>query len=141
MKRVIFSAICAFAMLALVPAAGAAIKITKVYFDSPGSDTGGSSSLNAESIRLKNTGSSARSLSGWTVRDVANHVYRFGTFTLARGTRHRPHGQWLHTGSHRYWRSGWYIWNNDGDTAKLKNSSGTLIDRCSYSGAGDYVTC
>jgi hypothetical protein len=49
LKQVIFSAVCMLAMLALVPAAGAAVKITKVNFDSPGSDTGGSSSLNCRS--------------------------------------------------------------------------------------------
>jgi hypothetical protein len=91
---------------------------------------------------LKNTGSSARSLSGWTVRDVANHVYRFGTFTLRAGYSVTVHtGSGSNNSSNRYWRSGWYIWNNDGDTARLKNGSGMLMDRCSYSGAGDYVTC
>ena len=67
--------------------AGAAIKITKVYYDSPGSDYGSNSSLNAEWVRIKNTGSSARQLQGWTVRDTSSHVYRFGALRLGAGTR------------------------------------------------------
>ncbi len=53
----------------------------------------------------------------------------------------------LHTGSggntawHRYWGSGGYVWNNTGDTAILKNSSGTRIDSCSWGSSGDYVSC
>lgn len=53
----------------------------------------------------------------------------------------------VHTGSgsntarHRYWRSDGYIWNNDGDRATMKNKAGTVIDRCSNSGAGDYKNC
>ena len=26
----------------------------------------------------------------------------------------------------------WYVWNNDKDTAYLRNAEGTLIDTCSY---------
>jgi hypothetical protein len=53
----------------------------------------------------------------------------------------------VHTGSgsntarHRYWRSDGYIWNNDGERATMKNKAGTVIDRCSNSGAGDYKNC
>jgi hypothetical protein len=41
----------------------------------------------------------------------------------------------------RYWDFGAYIWNNDGDTAKLKKLGGTVVDTCSCSGAGDSVNC
>jgi hypothetical protein len=142
MKRLTATVLCGLAMLALVPAAPAAIKIAKIYFDSPGTDTGSNSSLNAESIRLKNTGSTGRYLTGWTIRDASGHVYRFGTYRLRAGYTVTVHtGSGTNTRLNRYWRSDWYIWNNDGDTAKLKNRAGTLIDRCSYSGAGDWVNC
>jgi hypothetical protein len=52
----------------------------KIYYDSPGSDTGSNASLNAEYVTVKNTSSTTRSLTGYTVRDKANHVYKFGTF-------------------------------------------------------------
>ena len=50
-------------------------------------------------------------------------------------------GSGSNTASNRFWRSDWYIWNNDGDTAKLKNKAKTTIDTCSYSDAGSSVNC
>jgi hypothetical protein len=143
LKRVLVSGVVsALLLLGLTPASGAAIRIVKIYFDSPGSDTGSNSSLNAEWIRLKNTGSRGKYLTGWTIRDASGHVYVFGTYRLGAADRVTIHtGSGSNTSAHRYWRSDWYIWNNTGDTAKLKNRAGTLIDRCSYSGAGDYKVC
>jgi Lamin Tail Domain len=128
--------------LSLVPTASGAIRITRIYFDSPGSDTGTNSSLNAEWIKLKNTGPHRRSLRGWRIRDAAGHVYRFGRFKLGAGKHVTVHtGRGSNTAHHRYWRQDWYIWNNDGDTAKLKKANGTLVDKCHYSGAGSSVAC
>jgi hypothetical protein len=142
LKRITVGLLCGLFLLSVVPAAPAAIKITKIYFDSPGSDTGSNSSLNAEWITLKNTGSTGKYLTGWTIRDPAGHVYRFGTYKLRASRTVTVHtGSGSNTAGHRYWGSDWYIWNNDGDNARLKNKAGTLIDRCSYSGAGDYVNC
>jgi hypothetical protein len=142
LKRITIAVVCGLAMLSLIPTAPAAIKITKIYFDSPGADTGSNTSLNAEWIRLKNTGSRGRYLTGWTIRDTSGHVYRFGTYRLRAGYTVTVHtGRGTNTRRNRYWRSDGYIWNNDGDTAKLKNRVGTLIDRCHYSGAGSYKIC
>ncbi len=143
MKRTVTLALALLALATVAaPSAPAAIKITKIYFDSPGSDTGSNSSLNAEWIRLKNTGSTGRYLTGWRIRDAASHVYRFGAFRLRAGYSVTVHtGSGSNTRLHRYWASSGYIWNNTGDTATLKNASGERIDRCSYSGAGDYVRC
>jgi hypothetical protein len=142
MKRLSAAVLCGFAMLALAPTAPAAIRIVKIYFDSPGADTGSNSSLNAEWIRLKNTGSTGRYLTGWTIRDTSGHVYRFGTYRLRAGYTVTVHtGSGTNTRLNRYWRLDYYVWNNDGDTARLKNSGGTLIDKCSYSGAGSSVAC
>ena len=116
MKRCLISlAVVLVAAAAVAPVSSGAIRITKISYDPPGSDRGSNSSLNAEWIRIKNTGSSAKALTGWTIRDVASHVYR--------------------------WDNGWYIWNNDGDTARLKNRSGTTVDSCSYSGSGSTTAC
>jgi hypothetical protein len=143
MKRTIIGVLCGLAVLALVaPGASAAIRIKTIYFDSPGADTGSNSSLNAEWIRLKNTGTTARKLTNWTVRDLSNHVYRFGTYTLGAGKTVTIHsGNGSNTAANRYWRSSGYIWNNDGDRATLKKPNGTVVDRCSYSGAGSSVAC
>jgi Lamin Tail Domain len=142
LKRIILTAVCSIAALILAATASAGIRINKIYFDSPGSDTGSNSSLNAEWIRLKNTGSKGRFLTGWTIRDTSSHVYKFGSFKLGAGKSVTVHtGKGSNTATNRYWRSDAYIWNNDGDTAKLKNKAGNLIDSCSYSGAGSSVSC
>jgi Lamin Tail Domain len=126
----------------LAPIASAAIRITKIYYDSPGSDGGSNSSLNAEWIRLKNTGSSSRSLKNWTIRDKAGHVYRFGTYRLGAGKTVTVHtGRGSNSARHRYWQQDRYVWNNDGDRARLKKPNGTTADSCAYSGAGSSVTC
>jgi hypothetical protein len=41
--------------------------------------------LNKEFVTLKNTGTTSRNLTGWTVEDLAGHVYTFGSFTLRPG--------------------------------------------------------
>lgn len=65
--------------------------VGRAYYNSPGSDTGNDSSLNAEYVTIKNTSSTTRSLTGYTVRDVAGHTYTFGTFSLGAGNSVRIH--------------------------------------------------
>jgi hypothetical protein len=142
LNRIIVALACALTFLAIVPAAPGAIRITRVYFDSPGSDYGSNSSLNHEWIRLRNTGSRARSLTGWKIRDTGGHVYRFGQFRLRAGRSVTVHtGSGSNTGRHHYWGQGWYVWNNDGDTARLRKRNGTLVDTCSFSGTGSSTAC
>jgi hypothetical protein len=123
------------AVVLVLPAnALAAVRITKVQYDSPGSNTGSKSSLNAEWVKIKNKGSKAVSLSGWTLRDTAGHVYSFGSFKLKAGRTVTVHtGKGSNGSKHRYWGSGAYIWNNDGDTAKLKKGT-KLKDKCKWAG-------
>jgi hypothetical protein len=129
LKRIVTGAVCVLAMLMLSATASAGIRINTIFFDSPGADTGSNSSLNAEWIRLKNTGSTGKFITGWTVRGTSGHVYKFGTFKLGGGKSVTIHsGNGSNTSSDRYWRSDRYIWNNDGDRAKLKNKAGNVID-------------
>jgi hypothetical protein len=128
--------------LALASTASSAIKIDRIYFDSPGADTGSNSSLNDEWIRLKNTGNGGRSLQGWKIRDPGGHVYTFGSYTLRAGRSVMIHtGSGSNSARHRYWGMDGYVWNNDGDRATLKKANGRTADRCSYSGAGSAVNC
>ena len=142
MNRICVATASVLAAVLLAPAAPAAVKIVKVSYDSPGSDYGSNASLNDEWIRLKNTGSHSRQLRGWKISDIAGHAYRFGSFRLRAGRTVS-----LHTGSgsdsrkHVYWDSGWYIWNNDGDTARLKKPSGKTADTCRWSGSGSIAYC
>ncbi|WP_169983212.1 lamin tail domain-containing protein [Microbispora sp. H10836] len=132
-------------------AAGPAVQITKIYYDSPGSpDFGANSSLNGEYVQIKNTTRKAVSLKGWTVRDRtrrADHVYTFGGFTLGAGkTVTLRTGRGKNTATTLYWgRSGGtfaYIWNQTADAAYLRDASGALVDSCSYnSSRHDYKIC
>ena len=87
MKRITTGVACGLAALILSATASAGIRITGISFDSSGSDMGSNSSLNAEWIRLKNTGSKGKFLTGWTIRDTAHHVYKFGSSSSGRGSR------------------------------------------------------
>jgi hypothetical protein len=81
-------------------------------------------------------------LTGWTLRDTSSHVSRFPDFRLRPGKRVTIHtGRGKNDRNDLYWRSRAYIWNNDGDTATLKNRRGHRIDRCHYSGGDTYVNC
>ncbi|WP_037572455.1 lamin tail domain-containing protein [Phaeacidiphilus oryzae] len=117
------------------PAAAATptIHFSEIYYNSPGTDRGGNTSLNGEWVQITNGGSRAASLTGWTVRDAANHVYTFGRYTLGAHASVRVHtGSGGNTAANRYWGLHWYVWNNDKDTARLRNSAGRAVDSCSY---------
>jgi hypothetical protein len=131
-RRVLPALLCAALILSLPSSASAAIRIKRIYFDPPGSDTG--SNINQEYVVIKNTGNRRKNLTGWRLRDPAGHVYTFPEFRLRPDRVVRIHtGDGNNDGNDLYWGSGWYIWNNDGDTARLRNRSGNLVDSCSYS--------
>ena len=113
--------------------------------NSPGSDRGGTTSLNAEWVRVTDSSRTASyTLTGWTIRDRANHVYKFGSFTLKPGASVTLHtGKGTNTSTNRYWGQGWYVWNNTGDEAYLKNTGGTTKDTCTWGSTADgaRVTC
>ena len=74
--------------------------------------------------------------------DLGTAFYRFGRYRLGAGKTVTVHtGRGSSSARHRYWQQDWYVWNNDGDRARLKKPNGTTADRCSYSGAGSSVTC
>jgi hypothetical protein len=133
------------AVLATPAEAASTIQITKVYVNSAGSDFPVTNyKVNQEYTKIKNTGSSTRTLTGWTLRDKSNHVYRFGSFKLGAGkTVTVRNGNGTNTSTTRYWGSGYYIWNNTGgDAAILRTSAGTQIDKCAWSGSvATSVTC
>lgn len=146
-STVVALAICLVGALSAGSPVSAApsLRFHGVQYDSPGADNRSNASLNAEWISLINTGTRAVNLTGYTIRDKAGHVYRFGNTTIAaRGGR-----IWLHTGSGtasartRFWGSRAYIWNNTGDTAYLRTPSGTAADSCAWGYSRDrhWVGC
>jgi hypothetical protein len=123
------------AALVAAPAAQAAgsVHIAKIYYNSPGSDRGSNTSLNAEWVTITNSTSTARSLKGWTLTDASRHKYTFLTFTLGAGKTVKVHtGSGSDTSTNKYQDRRAYVWNNDKDTATLKKASGTKVDSCSY---------
>jgi hypothetical protein len=118
------------------------VQVTKIVYDSPGRDTGSTTSLNAEYVRLTNTTRRTVNLKSWTLRDASGHVYKFsGSYSLGAGkTVYVRTGKGINgkpAANHRYWGRTGYIWTNGGDTATLRSSTGKTIDTCRYrSGKG-----
>ena len=75
--------------------ASCGVSIYRIYYNSPGSDDGSNTSLNAEWIQLTNNCSTGKSLYHWTIKDAAGHTYTFGTYTLAAGTKGLAAAGWL----------------------------------------------
>lgn len=143
-RALLIACFTAAASLTAAPAeAASAIQFGTIQYDSPGSDSGSSTSLNAEYVVIKNIGTTSRSLTGWTVRDTASHVYKFGTFTLGAGkTVVLRTGKGTTSSTTRYWGQTWYVWNNTGDKAYLRNASGTSMDYCAWTSVGSgYKYC
>ncbi|MEV4347643.1 lamin tail domain-containing protein [Actinoplanes sp. NPDC049596] len=133
-----------FAVATPAQAAEAPVYFSRIYYDSPGSDTRSNASLNAEWFRLTNSTKKTIQLQNFTVRDASNHVYKFGAYALLPGN-----SVTVHTGkgtagkpakNDRYWGSGNYIWNNTGDTATLRNPAGKTINTCKF-GKGVATNC
>jgi micrococcal nuclease len=108
-----------------LPDSGVALSVAATT-DAPGDD---GKNLNGESVSLTIEGTESLDLSGWTVRDEADHVYRFpdGT-TLAPGAMLT-----LHTGSGEdgdsdyYWGQSSPVWNNGGDTVTVRTALGETV--------------
>ncbi|MET9536689.1 lamin tail domain-containing protein [Streptomyces sp. NPDC006553] len=123
--------------------AAGSVHLYKIHYDSPGSDRGGNTSLNGEWVQIRNTTGAAVNLRGWTLTDAANHKYTFGNIVLGKGKIVTVRtGRGTNTSANVYQNRGWYVWNNDRDTATLKKSNGTRIDTCSYNSTRvDYKWC
>lgn len=129
--------------MAMALPASAKVEIHRVVYDPPGADTRANSQLNKEMVVLRNTGAKTRRLGNWLIRDAAGHRYKLPAgFQLGPNRYVRVHtGKGTSHGNDLFWNSGWYVWNNNGDRATLKNAAGKVIDRCRYRGGGSAVNC
>jgi hypothetical protein len=135
-------AVVGLAIPATASSRGGGVRIVKIAFDPPGSDNGSNTSLNKELVVVANVGASPVVMTGWTLRDRDDHVFRFPTFMLRAGARVTVHnGQGSDNAGNLYWDSDGYVWNNDGDVATLRRGNGSRADRCAYSGAGSVANC
>jgi hypothetical protein len=62
----------ALSLIALPANAASAIQFRKIQYDPSGSDVRTNYQLNREYVTITNTGTTTRTLTGWTVRDLAN---------------------------------------------------------------------
>ncbi|ODS42113.1 MAG: hypothetical protein MSIBF_01895 [Candidatus Altiarchaeales archaeon IMC4] len=87
-------------------------------------------SLTQEWVEIKNNGNSAVDTVGWTLGDDAAtpHVYTFPEFSLMAGTSVRVNTNiGTDTATNLYWGRKTGVWNDDGDTATLKNAQGEVV--------------
>jgi competence protein ComEC len=107
------------------------LQLTKVHADAAGDEA---DNLNDEYLVLKNTGNTPLDLTGWQLRDEADHSYNFpkGT-TLEPGTQLTIHtGNGENTDTNLYWNSGQPVWNNGGDTVIVVDDEGKTVLRETY---------
>lgn len=110
---------------------GSSVEVVSIHEDAEGNDN---ENLNDEYVTFENTGSSSVEMTGWTVSDEADHVYRFPSgFTLDAGE-----SVTLYTGSgsdsetELYWGQDSAVWNNGGDTVYLEDDGGNTVDTYEY---------
>lgn len=147
LARLALAAVSAAATLAVAApaqAAAPAVQITRVWYDSPGSDRRSNASLNGEYVVIQNATRKAINLEGWAIRDKTGYQYEFGPDVVLKPGKKITlrSGQGDDGTSTVYWGRRQYVWNNDTDTASIINASGRLIDKCSYNSTRvDYVNC
>ena len=109
---------------------GRDIDIVEINYDAEGNDR---DNLNGEWVAMINNTDSDIDMAGFTLSDDSDHVYTFGDFILAAG-----HTVTVFSGAGAddfrslYWTSSSPIWNNDSDTAYLKDADGEFMDEYSY---------
>ena len=124
------------------PATGS-VQFTKIQYNSPGVDTGSTTSLNGEWFRLTNKTSATVDLKLWTVRDAANNTYTFwSSFRLGGGKSVYVHtGKGSNRSTDRYWGRAGHVWDNGGDTATLRTAAGKTIDSCKWKAGSGTTNC
>ncbi len=109
------------------------IGISYFHFNSQGNDN---DNLNDEYLTLKSTCQQSCDLSGWTLKDIANHLYNFPSFVFEKDSTVTLYtGSGSNTKTDLYWGSRSAIWNNDGDTLYLWNLKNELVLDYSYTGS------
>ena len=138
--RVLLAPVCTAALVAPVfatpaEAATAPLKFGKWVADPPGNDLPANNvKVNREYISVTNTTSKTIALTGYRVRDKKGHVFVFhkGTSLGAKKTVRVHSGSGKNTATDVYWKQGFYVWNNGGDTAYLEKPNKKLITTCTY---------
>lgn len=112
----------------VTPTPTASVSITATQFNAPGDDR---ANLNGEWVMVTNSGASPAVMAGWTLSDDRNRpVYEFPQFTLGSGASVTVFTVEGHDSADKlYMGRSAPIWNNDGDTAILKDVSGHIVSQ------------
>lgn len=114
------------------PSNTGSVRITYIFYDGYELRSEGD-----EYVQIENRDQRPIQLAHWTLRDEANKVFDFPVFVMAPGQICRIYTDEVHPAWCGFsFGNGSAIWNNSGDTATLRDSSGTEIDACSYPGGG-----
>lgn len=117
--------------------AEASIEIVDLVADAPGDD---SANLNGEYVVIRNAGSDPVNLGGWTIQDnSSNHRYSFppGSMLGSSETVTLHTGCGTDGGGDLFWcEEGSAVWNNDGDTAYLRDPNGNIHHYLTYQPTG-----
>jgi competence protein ComEC len=103
------------------------VVITTIYYD-------GAGSLEPdEYVEIRNDNNNPIQLEGWTLRDIANHIYTFPNYAIQPGQvcriyTNEYHPEWCGF-NYGY---GSAIWNNTGDCAYLRDNQSNQIDEYCY---------
>lgn len=145
MKRLLLALALALATLVVaVPAANAAsvFRIVKIHYKETSR-----TQLDTEYVVIKNVTRKTRNIAGWTMvsspkTDSQSYMF-WGSYTKVRpgATMTLYSGRGTNAPGKQYWNATSPRWNNDGDYAVLKNSSGTVADTCRYIGGGTTAYC
>jgi len=109
------------------------ISITNFHYNA-GNDC---NNLNNEYVTFQNNCTYSCDLTNWNVSDASSHSYRFPSFVLGNGDLFTLYtGNGTNTQTELYWNSKYTpcpaIWNNNGDTLYLRNSTGNIIITYTY---------
>jgi hypothetical protein len=103
------------------------IRIESINFNPPGSDVQG------EFVVIENQTTAAVALTNWTLKDSANHRFKFPLFVLQGAATVKV---WTKSGAddanNLFWGRQAAVWNNTGDTATLSDQTGTVISSFTY---------
>jgi len=86
-----------------------------------------------EYVQIQNQDTKAIQVQNWTLRDLANHVYTFPNYIMQPGQYCRVYTNINDPATCGFnYGSVAAIWNNGGDTATLRDSTGALKSQWTY---------
>jgi micrococcal nuclease len=86
-----------------------------------------------EWVEVTNEGGDIVEVTGFTLKDEANHIFTFPQLILLPGGSVRVYtGVGMNTTDTLFWGLAETVWNDDGDAAFLRDPTGAIVDTFSY---------